>query len=108
MLEATEQRPMNNECPLFSWVAKENVVEEFSAERQRAIISRDHYLTTEGEAGSGDSLPILHRTHSDPVPRLETVQSHFQTEGENWWYSNLWIMKLSPMTLTSFEKRAIF
>ena len=41
------------------------VVEEFSAERQ-------------GEAGSGDSLPILHRTQSDPTPRLETVQSHFQ------------------------------
>ena len=31
----------------------------------------------------GDSLPFLHRTHSDPIPRLETVQSHFQTEGEN-------------------------
>ena len=59
------------------------VVEEFSAERQRAIISWDHYLTTYGEAGSGDSLPILHRPNSDPISRLETVQSHFQTEGEN-------------------------
>ena len=59
------------------------VVEEFSAERQRAIISWDHYLTTKGEAGSGDSLPIFHRMYSDPIPRLETVQSHFQTESEN-------------------------
>ena len=37
--------------------------------------------------GSGDSLPILRRMHFDPsfdpIPRLETVQSHFQTEGEN-------------------------
>ena len=52
------------------------VVEEFSAERQRAIISWETYLNTKGEAGSADSLPILHRTHSDPIPRLETVQSH--------------------------------
>ena len=59
------------------------VVEEFSAECQPAIISLDHYLTTLGEVGSGDSLPILHGAHSDPIPRLETVQSHFQTEGEN-------------------------
>ena len=35
-----------------------------------------------GGRAVGDSLPILHRTHSDPIPRLETVQSHFQTEGE--------------------------
>ena len=70
--------------PAFPLSGKNNyVVEEFSVERQRAIISWDHYLITEGEAGSGDSLPILHRTHSDPIPRLETVQSHFQTEGEN-------------------------
>ena len=59
------------------------VVEEFSAERQRVVISSDHYLTTQGETSSRDSVPILHRTHSDPIPRLETVQSHFQTEGEN-------------------------
>ena len=26
---------------------------------------------------------ILHRTDSDPISRLETVQSHFQTKGEN-------------------------
>ena len=70
--------------PTFPLNGKSNyVVEEFSAELQRAIISWDHYLTTLGEAGSGDSLPILHRTYSDPMPRLETVQSHFQTEGEN-------------------------
>ena len=37
---------------------------------------------TLGGAGSGDCLPILCRTHSDPISRLETVQSHFQTEGE--------------------------
>ena len=59
------------------------VVEEFSAKRQRAIILWEYYLTTQGEAGSGDSLPILHRTHSDPIPRLEAVQSHLKTEGEN-------------------------
>ena len=41
-------------------------VEEFSAERQSAIILWDHYLTIQGEAGSGDSLPILHRMYSDP------------------------------------------
>ena len=35
------------------------------------------------KVGSGDSLPIFHRMHSDPIPRLETVQSHFQTEGES-------------------------
>ena len=70
--------------PAFPLSVKSNyVVEEFSAERQRAIISWDHYLTTSGEAGSGDSLPILHGTHSDLIPRLETVQSHFQTEDEN-------------------------
>ena len=39
-------------------------------------------ITSPGEAGSGDSLPILHRMHSDPILRLETVQSHFQTEGK--------------------------
>ena len=44
------------------------VVEKFRAKRERAIISWDHYLTTLGEAGSGDSLPILHRTH--PTPHL--------------------------------------
>ena len=53
------------------------------AERQCAIISWDHYLTTSGEAGSGDSFPVLHRTHSDPIPHLEIVQSHFQTKDEN-------------------------
>ena len=31
----------------------------------------------------GIPLPILHRTHADPISRLETVQSHFQTKGEN-------------------------
>ena len=70
--------------PAFPLSSKSSyVVEEFSAERQRAIISWDHYLTTFGEADSGDCLPILHQTHSDPIPRLETVQSHFQTKGEN-------------------------
>ena len=70
--------------PAFPLSDKSNyVVEEFSAERQRAIVSWDYYLTTYGEAGIGDSLPILHRTHSDPIPRLETVQSHFQAEGED-------------------------
>ena len=59
------------------------VVQELSAECQHAIISWDHYLTMQGEVGSGDSLPILHRTHSDPIPHLETLQSHFQTDGEN-------------------------
>ena len=33
--------------------------------------------------GGRDSLPIFHRMHSDPIPLSETVQSHFQTEGEN-------------------------
>ena len=66
------------------------VVEEFSAERQRAIISWGHYLTTYGEAGSGDSLTILHQTHSDIIPRLKTVQSHFQTEGEKVASKFLW------------------
>ena len=70
--------------PAFSLSGKSNyVVEEFNAERQCAMIWWDHYLTTEGEAGSGGSLPIPHRTHSDPIPRFETVQSHFQTESEN-------------------------
>ena len=76
MLEVTEQRPMNNEyvnsflnfaanfyqrckqettrstvkyfiVPAFPLSGKSNyVVEEFSAERQRAIISWDNYLTT--------------------------------------------------------------
>ena len=45
------------------------------AKRQRAIISEDHYLTI--------TLPILHRTQSDPIPRLETGHPHFQKEGEN-------------------------
>ena len=53
------------------------VVEEFSAERQRAIISWDHYLKVRLVVG------IPHRMHSDPKPRLETVQSHSQTEDEN-------------------------
>ena len=70
--------------PAFPLSGKSNyVVAEFSAERQRAIISWDHYLTTSGWAGSGDSLPILHRTHSDPIPRFGTVQFHFQIEGED-------------------------
>ena len=33
--------------------------------------------------GSEDSLLIFHRMHSDPIYRLETVQSHFQAEDEN-------------------------
>ena len=70
--------------PTFPLIGKSNyVAEEFSAERQRTIISWDHYLTTKGEAGSGDLLPILHGMHSDPIPRLETVQSQCQTKGEN-------------------------
>ena len=70
--------------PAFPLSGKSNyVIEEFIAECQRAIILWDHYLTTLGEVGTGDSFPILHRTHSDPIPRLETVQPHFQTEGEN-------------------------
>ena len=55
--------------PAFPLSDKRNyVVEEFSAEHQRAIISWDHYLTTKGEAGSGDSLPIFHRMQ--PAPYL--------------------------------------
>ena len=46
-------------------------------------LSRGTITSQQREEGSGDSLPILHRMHSDPIPRLETVQSHFQTEGEN-------------------------
>ena len=58
--------------PDFPLSGKGNyVVEEFSAKHQRAIISWD--FTTEGEAGSGDSLPIFHRMHSD----------HLQIEGDN-------------------------
>ena len=54
--------------PAFPLSGKSNYgVEEFSAERRH------------GEAGSGDSLPILHRGYSDPIPRLEAVRSHFQT-----------------------------
>ena len=68
----------------FALSGKSNyVVEEFSAERRRAIISWDYYFTAEGEAGSRYSLSILLRTHYDPIPRLETVQFHFQTEREN-------------------------
>ena len=60
--------------PDFPLSDKRNyVVEEFSAKHQRAIISWDHYLTTLGEADSGDSLPIFHRMHSD----------HCQIEGDN-------------------------
>ena len=70
--------------PAFPLSGERNyVVEEFSAERQRASISWDHYLTTKGEASSWNSLPILHLTHSDRIPRLEAVQSHFQTDGED-------------------------
>ena len=70
--------------PAFPLSGKSNyAVEEFSAKRQRAIILWEHYLTTQGEAGSGDFLPIPHRTHSDPITRLEAVQSHLKTEGEN-------------------------
>ena len=81
MLEVTEQRPMNNEyvnimnlpgilvniankkprgqwsdviVPDFPLSGKRNyVVEEFSAKHQRAIISWDHYPTTQAEGGSG-------------------------------------------------------
>ena len=38
---------------------KNYVVEKFSANHPRAIISWDHYLTTLGEAGSGDSLSFF-------------------------------------------------
>ena len=52
--------------PDFPLSGKRNyVVEEFSAKQQHPIISWDHYLTTYGEAGSGDSLAIFHRMHSD-------------------------------------------
>ena len=69
-------------CLSLEW-QNNHVVEEFSAECQSAIMLWDHYLTTEGEVGSGDSLPILHQTHSESIPHLETVQSHFQTDGKN-------------------------
>ena len=126
MLEATEQRPVNNEH-VNSWISKLSpvtlagisklyanfyqrckqettrstvkcfivyyyfplsgknnyVVEEFSVERQRAIISWDHYLTNQGEPGCGDSLPIPASNTLRPIPRLETVKSQIQTEGEN-------------------------
>ena len=35
-----------------------------------------------GKVGSGNSLPIFHPMHSDPIPRLETVQSHFQQKAK--------------------------
>ena len=77
-------QPSDFIVPAFPLSGKMNyVVEEVSAEHQRATTSWNHCLTTEGEEGSVDSLASFHRRHSDPIPRFETVQSHFQTEGEN-------------------------
>ena len=39
-------QPSNVIVPAFPLSGKRNVVEEFGPERQRAIISWDHYLTT--------------------------------------------------------------
>ena len=46
------------------------------------LLSRGTITSPPGEAGSGDSLPILHRTQSDPIPRLETGQSHFKQKAK--------------------------
>ena len=65
--------------PLNVLCGKSNyVVDEFSVGRQRAIISWDQVRRVVG-------IPcqfFIERT-SDPMSRLETVQSHFQTESEN-------------------------
>ena len=78
--------------PAYPLSGKSNyVVEEFSAERQRAIISWDHYLTTQGEPGSGIPCQFFIERTPTPIPRLETVQSHFQTEAK---INNIPIYKL--------------
>ena len=70
--------------PDFPLSDKSNyAVEEFSAKRQRATSRGTITAPPKVRRVVGIPVPILHRIHSDPIPCLETVQSHFQKEGEN-------------------------
>ena len=60
--------------PTFLLSGKSNyVVEKFSVNASM-LLSRGTITSPPKVRGvSGDSLPILHRRYSDPIPRLETV-----------------------------------
>ena len=72
-------------APAYPLSGKSNyVVEAFSAERPACdyfVGPFPHYLRWGGWWGF---LANFLSNAPDPIPHLETVQSHFQTEGETW------------------------